>query len=96
MARDILSEFGPNTPRPRNETGSSGMSTDGGKPYVKSEKYSMPVGPINGTKGPGIGDVEPRYGMGGERLGEAGEREFTGSPGNHGRNHGNKGSQGSY
>lgn len=69
---------------------------DGGKPLLKPEKYSPPVGPINGTRGPGIGDVEPNYGMAGERLGEPGEREFTGSPGNHGTNHGNCGSQGEH
>lgn len=73
------------------------MSTyDGGKPLLKQEKYSTPVGPINGTRGPGIDHIEPEYGMAGERLHEPGIREFTGSPGNHGTNHGNKGTQGEH
>lgn len=74
----------------------SKLTSGGGKPNVKSPNYHTPQGPINGTNGPGIGDVEPRYGQAGERLHERGEREFTGSPGNHGTNHGNSGSQGKH
>lgn len=75
------------------------MSTyDGGKPKVRDvHNYQTPKGPINHTTGPGIGDVEPRHGMGGERLHEPGEAEFTGGPGLHGgNNHGNCGSQGKH
>ena len=69
---------------------------NGGKPAPRDVmNYQTPTGPINRTRGPGIGHVEPGYGMDGETLHDnPGEREFTGSPGNHGKNHGNCGSQG--
>lgn len=63
MARDILGEFGPDSPsnqRPR--------ATNGGQMEVKELPYSPPVGPSN------INDAK--------------------SPGIHGTNHGNCGTQG--
>lgn len=63
MSRDILSEFGPDSPsdqRPR--------ATNGGQQTPKDIPYSPPVGPSN------IGDSK--------------------SPGLHGTNHGNNGTQG--
>ncbi len=69
------------------------QTRDGGKPYRYTEKYSPPIGPryINNT-GPGL--------RGGENFGN-GQKSFddvdstSGSPGNHGTNHGN-GQQGEY
>ena len=74
------------------------LTRDGGKPNVKQLRYATPQGPIGQQRNtPGISDdIEPRYGMGGEALHERGEREFTGSPGIGGTNHGNKGSQGQH
>lgn len=97
MARDILGEFGPEYHGTREGLSHSGQTTDGGKPYCNPEPYSPPVGPREMMRErPGVGHVEPRYGMAGESLGEMPGQEFTGSPGNHGKNHGNKGTQGSY
>lgn len=56
MARDILSGFGPDYTSPKESTGSSGLTSGGGKPEVKSLPYSAPVGPsnINDSKSPGL------------------------------------------
>ena len=51
MSRDILSEFGPNSPSPQAATASIG-----GKMPPKDIPYSPPIGPksINDPKSPGI------------------------------------------
>jgi len=67
-------------------------TTDGGKPYCKPiYNYKPPTGPIHqGGEGPGlrgganVGHDQQAHGHGGA----------IGSPGNHGVNHGNCGSQG--
>jgi hypothetical protein len=48
MARDILSEFGPDRPAHKESHGSSGLATGGGQP-VKHDvhNYAMPQGPTN-------------------------------------------------
>ena len=91
MARDILSEYGADHHSPSHSPGSSGLTTDGGKPYTKPGSYSPPTGPINqGFEGPGL--------RGGVNTGSSNvttaHDSLGGSPGNHGTNHGNKGSQG--
>jgi hypothetical protein len=93
MARDILSEYGPDHHAPAHSPGSSGLTTDGGKPYCKPGDYSPPAGPINqNSEGPGL--------RGGTNTGH--DQKATsndgavGSSGLHGSNLGNKGSQGSY
>jgi hypothetical protein len=48
MARDILSEFGP-------EAKSSGSRACGGVKEAKELPYSPPVGPKHQTTGPGLG-----------------------------------------
>ncbi len=62
MARDILSDFGPDSPSNQRPA-----ATNGGQMPVKEIPYSPPVGPSN------IGDSK--------------------SPGIHGTNHGNCGTQ---
>lgn len=61
MARDILSEFGPDHNSSKGSTGSSGLSSGGGKPERKDvHAYKPPRGPssINNPKAPGLhGDV---------------------------------------
>jgi hypothetical protein len=91
MARDILSEYGPNYHRSNVGVGSSGLTTDGGKPYCHPEKYSPPQGPKHQSgEGPGL--------RGGVNTGHdqmpTNHDHSGGSPGNHGTNHGNVGSQG--
>lgn len=51
MAKDILSEYGPDSKQPQ-----AGVSHNGGKPDVKPCDYSPPKGPtnINDPKGPGL------------------------------------------
>lgn len=91
MARDILSEYGPDHHSPTHSPGSSGVTTDGGKPYRKSLPYSHPAGPIHqGGEGPGLrGGINTGH----DQMTTAHD-DCCGSPGNHGVNHGNKGSQG--
>lgn len=94
MARDILREYGPEHHAPAHSPGSSGVTTDGGKPYNNpSMCYCPPVGPINQNfEGPGLrgGANDGNHNM------PTTHDSVGGSPGNHGLNHGNKGSQGSY
>lgn len=72
------------------------VTKGGGKPVVRDvHNYQSPHGPINHTVGPGIGEVEPRYGQAGEKLHEPGEAEFTGGPGIGGTIH-DCGSQGKH
>lgn len=87
MARPILSEFGPDSYKPQAEPASCGG-------VLKARdvmNYQPPTGPINQKRpGPGL--------KGGTYLGE-GPRfmdhdPVTGSPGIHGTNYGNAGSQG--
>ena len=63
---------------------------DGGKPFKKSMmNYSPPVGPI--------GLSQSSVGLGGDNHGcgcDGSNEHMTGTPGNHGTNHGNCGSQG--
>ena len=81
MARDILSEYGPDSHQPQAARARSGGVTD-----AKSLPYSPPCGPI------GIGHSGP--GLGGENCGNAGTqgtrgpRDTSGSPGLHGDNRG--------
>lgn len=63
MARDILSEYGPDSSQPQ-----AARATSGGVKEAKPLPYSSPVGPSN------INDSK--------------------SPGLHGSNHGNNGTQG--
>lgn len=93
MARDILNEFGPDHHAATHSPGSSGLTTDGGKPYCKPGDYSPPAGPIHqGGEGPGLrGGVNAGHDQKLTATGGA-----VGSPGLHGINHGNKGSQGSH
>jgi len=87
MARDILGEFGSNSP-----SNQRARATSGGVTQAKELPYSPPQGPRAQFKS-GSGHPEPGYGTKGESLGE-GYEEFTGSPGIGGTNHGNSGSQG--
>lgn len=91
MGRDILSEYGPDHHSPAHSPGSSGLTTDGGKPYSKGANYSPPKGPLHqGGEGPGLrGGVN----SGTHNMPTAHDDL---SKGGHGSNHGNKGSQGSY
>ena len=67
MARDILSEYGPESPSPKEGPGSSGLTTEGGKPYEQSVKYSPPQGPKHMmNERPGL--------MGGENNGNKGSQ----------------------
>ena len=94
MARDILSEYGPDHSAPAHSPGHSGLTTDGGKPYCCAiHNYSPPTGPIHqGGERPGLpGGVN----VGSDQMATT-HGGAVGSPGNHGTNHGNKGSQGSY
>ncbi len=82
--RDILSQFGSDTPHQQAERASSGGVMPG-----KTIPYSPPLGPtrIMATNGPGLhgsnaGNLNRPIGNDG------------GSAGGHGTNHGNKGSQG--
>lgn len=64
---------------------------DGGKPVVKPLPYSPPKGPTN--------QMRARPGLGGDNLGQCGTQgsysapSESGSPGLHGTNKGNQGSQ---
>ena len=63
MARDILSEYGPDHKSSKGETGRSGLTTDGGKPYCGDVKnYKHPQGPTSiGNRGVGLGGtVHPK------------------------------------
>lgn len=65
------------------------LGNNGGKPIVKPLPYSPPVGPTGmGHQGPGLGGDS--YGNGQQPV--CYER-LSGSPGNGGTNHGNKGTQ---
>lgn len=57
MPRDILSEFGPESPSSNVGTGSSGLTSGGGKPGMKDVmNYKSPQGPSSiGNKGVGLG-----------------------------------------
>jgi hypothetical protein len=91
--KDILSEYGPDYHVPAHSPGSSGLTTDGGKPYCKPIDYHSPEGPIHQThEGPGLrGGANTGHDQVTTTNGGA-----VGSPGNHGTNHGNCGSQGSH
>lgn len=67
------------------------MSTrDGGKPNVKPLPYSPPKGPSNQHRErPGLGGSVSRCGSQGHHTSDG----TSGSPGLHGTNKGNKGSQ---
>ena len=87
MPRDILSEFGNDVSHPQ-----APRATNGGDMPVKLEHYEHPAGPLDmyferpglpGGTNCGNGQM-PTSGL------------TSGGPGNHGTNHGNKGSQGSY
>lgn len=72
------------------------LTRDGGKPNVKQMPYATPQGPRRQmAEGPRSGHVEPG-GANGETLSEMPGREFTGSPGIGGKNHGTCGTQGKY
>lgn len=82
MARDILSEYGPDTPKPQERSMSKNGPVDD-----KPLRYSEPCGPIGiGHRGPGLG---------GTNLGNCGTQgnydancDTSGSPGLHGDNRG--------
>lgn len=83
MARDILSEYGPDKSMHR-----AARATSGGVTQAKPLPYCPPCGPIGtGHSGPGLG---------GTNFGNA-QKHYpsrdSGSPGVHGTNRGNKGSQ---
>lgn len=72
MAKDILREFGPDSPADQRA-----RATSGGVTRAKPLPYSTPQGPLDQWhQGPGIGHVEPGYGTKGEEAGEE-----TGRPG---------------
>ena len=76
MARDILNEFGPDSPADQKPRASSGGVTQ-----AKSLPYSTPQGPLGQMhQGPGIGHSE---GMGtkGEEAGEESGRPGIGGMG---------------
>ena len=54
MARDILSEYGPDSHESKVGTGSSGLAHGGGKPTVKPINYKEPKGP-EGINHEGVG-----------------------------------------
>ena len=88
MARDILGEYGPEAHKPQ-----AGRATSGGVEQAKDVMHYRPAeGPLyQHFEHPGLG--------GGTNCG-SGQKpvsyETSGSPGNHGTNHGNKGSQGEH
>lgn len=62
----------------------------GGITQSKDLPYCPPQGPTSlGNKGPGLGGSNHGHGQ----RSSQDKGEFSGSPGNHGTNHGNKGSQ---
>jgi hypothetical protein len=85
MTKDILSEYGPDSPADQKPRASNG----GVMPVRDVRNYSPPQGP-SGIMHEGIG-------LGGSNTGH-GQRHSSGdragSPGLHGTNHGNCGSQG--
>jgi hypothetical protein len=88
MARDILSEYGNDISHPQ-----APRATSGGDEVPRDVmNYESPTGPLDmHYERPGLG--------GGTNCG-SGQMPTSGltsgGPGNHGTNHGNKGSQGSY
>ena len=83
MARDILREYGPDSPANQKPRASSGGVTQ-----AKSLPYSPPKGPIGiGHSGPGLGGVNlGNCGTQGESYCETDGP--SGSPGLHGNNRG--------
>lgn len=76
MARDILGEFGPDYNSSKQGRGSSGLTSGGGKPNVKSPNYHSPQGPMGlDHKGPGLGGDNHDCGMYGSR------EHMSGTPG---------------
>lgn len=84
MARDILGEYGRDTPKPQRAPASSG-----GVMSVKEIPYSAPQGPIgiNNPQTPGLHGSN--HGNSQQCRADGG----SGSVGLHGTNRGNKGSQ---
>ena len=84
MSRDILSEYGPDSPSHQ-----KARATNGGEMPVKEIRYSPPQGPSN------INDPQ-RPGLHGHNCGNAGTQGYhgrenpgtSGSPGLHGKNMG--------
>ena len=87
MARDILSEFGPDMSGSRSVDNRA--SNGGQRPVRDVMNYSPPTGRAGSTAGPGLGgdsaDKAEQFGCG---CGSS-----SGSPGLHGTNHGVCGSQ---
>ena len=85
--RDILSEYGSDISHPQ-----APPATSGGETTAKLERYEHPSGPLAmHYEHPGLG--------GGTNCGSGQQpmsHETSGSPGNHGINYGNKGSQGEH
>ena len=90
MARDILSEYGPDYNAPQKP-----VASDGGRVgSVKNDHdYCPPVGPtrLTDVNGPGL-----HGGNAGNANKPTANDGVGGRPGNHGTNHGNCGSQGRY
>jgi hypothetical protein len=88
MAREILSEYGPDADKPQASRATSGWCTE-----AKTLPYCSPVGPI------GLGNRT--VGLGGANLGNAGSQGKSslhsdggaGAPGIGGENHDEEGSQ---
>ena len=88
MARDILSEYGPESPQHQ-----AARATNGGKMPVRDvHNYSPPKGPLSiHDHGPGL--HENNYGNCGTQGRHSEAVGTTGHPGIDHDNHGNKGSQ---
>ena len=88
MARDILSEYGPDSPANQKPRASSGGVTE-----AKPLPYSPPQGPTTFSHvGPGLAG-HTNYGNCGTQGHYDVHCKTSGSPGLHGDNKGNKGSQ---
>lgn len=87
MARDILGEFGPESPQHQKP-----RATHGGTMPVQPTRYHPPQGPIGiDHKGVGLGGVN--HGNCGTQGPNLGAEHDTGHPGIGPVSHGNKGSQ---
>jgi hypothetical protein len=86
MPRDILGEYGSDTPQPQ-----APVATSGGVTSAKPLPYSPPMGPkgIMGPQSPGLHGSNHGNENGPDMGGS-----HSGSPGIGGTNHGNRGTQG--
>lgn len=83
MARDILREFGPDSP-----SNQQARARSGGVTMAKKLPYDPPMGPVGimGNERPGLGGNN--YGNCGTQGPHDASPSESGSPGNHGEGHG--------